>query len=85
MKESKVVALDGAIPIGAKIPYAPVVEVLEKILEAARSGEIQGLCAATLYHDGKSTYWHTSRGMCFSLVGAIEASKASILKDLLEI
>jgi len=59
--------------------HEPLVNMLESLLEKAKSGEIQGVSAAYIYSDGTETYWTTTRVTTFGLIGALEMAKLGLL------
>lgn len=75
----KVVSLDGT-PIGN--PHEPdedVVTFLRQMLEAAESGEINGVCVAVRHSDGALSSGISGMVGEHGVIGVLEEVKASIL------
>jgi hypothetical protein len=70
-----IVALTGR-PVGAPTgePDRFLVEVLEDLLERAKSGQIVGMAAVFLEHDGQSAYDIVGRVGGFTMAGALAAA-----------
>lgn len=64
-------------------PCADVITQLEWLLEAARSGEVQGLVGAFMYRDGTACGF--SNGFRNrSLIGALEVRKQRLVNAMIE-
>lgn len=80
---SNVVGLNGAPVPRAGEPRPEVVERLERLLEMARSGEIQGVGAAVLYRDDSTQVFAVglaTRGM----LGAVTMLQIDVAHSLVE-
>jgi hypothetical protein len=81
--EAKVVTIRGDKVL---LPGAPasedVIDYLEKTLEMARSGEVQGVAIVRTHGDGCTTY-HISGRRARGTLGAIELVKAEFVAELL--
>jgi hypothetical protein len=70
---------------GTYVPAAPetskvVIEELERLLDAARSGEINGI-AGTFVHGNKTiTYSYAGKVAGFGMIGGIECLKERLLR-----
>lgn len=73
MNEYKVVALNGE-PAYTKEPEENCVQVIEELLERARSGEVVGIVGAVQYYDDTSTYQLGGRCGSFALLGALQVA-----------
>ena len=77
---TNVVGLNGSTPLQAAQPSAVLVEFLEGQLEAAQSGQIQGMACAVLFHD-RGAGWHVcGRVGGLHMIGALEMCKAELAK-----
>ena len=70
-------------PAVAASPDQCVISQLEWLLEAARSGEVQGVTGAFLFRDGIANSftvgWRTS-----ALVGSLDLVKHKVVRDMIE-
>lgn len=79
----KVVDMTGC-PADIRVPGTAdpnVVEALERLLEMARSGEINSVCAVYAYHDG-ATNGFLHGYITYSLVGRLEDIKMGMVEKL---
>ncbi len=75
---SKVVGLNGEVPLQAGQPSAVLVEFLEEQLRLAKDGRIQGAATAVLFNDG-TCGWHVcGRVGGLHMMGALEMCKAEL-------
>jgi hypothetical protein len=80
---SNVVNLLGEAAMESGEPDGYTIAELERLLEAARSGEVQGVTGAYLYRDGTSAGFNAGwRNR--SLLGALEISKHRLTTSLIE-
>lgn len=84
VSQSNVVSLGGEVPMGAGQPYPNLVNLLERLLEMAKSGEIQGACVAYVYRDGLACFETSTRDTSYALVGALATGKAGIVNSILK-
>lgn len=76
-----VVAIDGgAVP--AREPNASCIALLADWLEMARSGEIIGVVAVGLSHDGCGQWALGGMVGGYSMLGALEIAKADLAEDI---
>jgi hypothetical protein len=79
---SNVVSMNGAAAMEAGEPDPSLIGEIERLLELARSGEMQGIAGAFIYRDGGSAAfaggWRTR-----SLVGALEMQKVHLIFEML--
>lgn len=69
---SNVTALNGGVVWEAGDPQQSVIDELERLLEAAKSGKIQGLVAVPLYSDSMASYSITGPVLgSYNLIGAL--------------
>lgn len=76
---TKVVGIHGYKPT-FKEPNPKVIELLEDLLEQARSGEIIGLSGALLYHDKLSGTVYGGIVGTYGMVGALDVMKSELKK-----
>jgi hypothetical protein len=63
------------------IPQEDVILLAERILEAVRSGEVQGIAVGTFYADGRG--WSKSAGaLNYVLAGHLEQERLRVLQYL---
>jgi hypothetical protein len=79
--DGNVVSLHGNEVLGQKKPNRDLIEKLEWLLEAARSGEVQGMIGVYLFDDG-STGWFRVGAHTYSQVGRLEQVKRDALAAL---
>ncbi len=86
---AEIVALPGTItlPLDEQKPVAEVVELLERILDQAKSGEIIGVAISTVNKmpNGEASIGSSYRylvGTRFHLIAAVEWLKHRMMKDL---
>lgn len=77
----KVVSLTGDPIAQPGEAVASVVQELEWLLEAAKSGEITGLAAAWLWRDGSAG--HGFKGVCaYSQIGRLVSLQSAMVEEL---
>lgn len=72
-------------PTGELTPNPTLIEELERLLAAARSGQVIGVAAAMLHHDGLGSYRLAGTVGGYSMLGALEmvgADLRQILRDM---
>ena len=74
-----VVALRGDVPVSFAVVNERLVEEMERLLEAARAGEIVGLAGAYLHRDKSASYSFAGSVGSFSLIGGLECAKERLL------
>jgi hypothetical protein len=78
----KVVSLrTGAEILQPGEPHPAVVDILEDLLERARSGEIVAISAAVMNADKSAGRYHAGQ-ISYTLLGALETLKVKIASDL---
>ena len=75
---TEVIAIFGG-PTGQPEPNTNTIDVLEKYLEMARSGEIIGVAVAALCADGLARYHIGGMIGGYSMLGALEVCRADVL------
>ena len=78
-----VVALRGEVAAPVAEVNERLVEELERVLQAARSGEIVGLAGTYLHRDKTASYSFAGRVGAYSLIGGLECAKARLLSIVL--
>ena len=84
MMDNNVVSLGGGPILDNREPSEALIAHLEDLLERARSGEIMGMAAATLYRDRTTAYSVVGAIEGFSMVGALEMAKMALISVDLE-
>lgn len=80
---SKVVSLKGTEIVAPGTPNPDVITELEKLVEMAKAGEIEGIAYAVLFHDDLTTYNRKGR-LTRGVIGCLELMKTAICIDDLE-
>lgn len=75
-----VVSLKGAPVAAPGTPNPDLVEDLEKLLDMARSGEINAIAYGVVYRDGLTSYRWVGR-ITRALVGSLELAKMSMCQN----
>ena len=78
-----VVALRGELQAAAVQVNERLVEEIERLLEAARSGEIIGMAGTYLHKDKGASYSFAGMVGAYSLVGGLECAKTRLLAIVL--
>jgi hypothetical protein len=60
-----------------------LVEEIERLLEAARSGEIVGMAGTYLHKDKGASYSFAGKVGAYSMIGGLECAKARLLSIVL--
>ena len=74
-----VVALRGELQAAAVQVNERLVEEIERLLEAARAGEIIGMAGTYLHKDKGASYSFAGMVGAYSLVGGLECAKTRLL------
>lgn len=74
-----VVALRGEFQPVAVEANERLIEEIERLLEAARSGEIIGLAGTYLHKDKSASYSFAGRVGAYSMIGGLECAKSRLL------
>lgn len=77
---NNVVGLRGQPVVAAAEQQPLVIEQLEKVLERARSGDIQGVQIFTLHSDGLAGHWQAGL-IQYSMIGMMFAAFQSIAHE----
>ncbi|MFG1424971.1 hypothetical protein [Roseixanthobacter glucoisosaccharinicivorans] len=76
----KVISLRGtALPPTAPTPNPTVVAELERLLEAARAGELVGLAGTFLHKDHNVTYAYAGSVGGYGMIGGLACLKARLV------
>jgi len=78
-----VVSLLGFMEAKATEPNATLVEELERLLEAARAGEILGIAGSYVHRDRAVSYSYAGIVGGYALIGGIECLKQRLLGNAL--
>ncbi|TCT08100.1 hypothetical protein [Aquabacter spiritensis] len=73
-----VVSLRGTFHVEKAEPNPTVVGELERLLEAARSGELVGLAGVYLHKDKSVAYSYAGAVVGFGMIGGLECLKARL-------
>jgi hypothetical protein len=79
----KVVALRGELAAQEPQVSERLVEEIERVLEAARSGEIVGMAGTYLHKDRSASYSFAGLVGAYSVIGGLECAKARLLQIVL--
>lgn len=79
---SEIVSLYGQTVPQERVVRAGVVEALERALEQARSGEVQGIALAMLHADGLGSYALCGCVGAYSLLGAATAVRDALSEEV---
>jgi hypothetical protein len=79
----KVVALRGELARQEPQVNERLVEEIERVLEAARSGEIVGMAGTYLHKDRSASYSFAGLVGAYSVIGGLECAKARLLQIVL--
>jgi hypothetical protein len=74
-----VVALRGAVLASEAVVNERLIEEMERILEAARAGEIVAMAGAYLHKDKGASYSFAGTVGAYDLIGGLECVKARLL------
>lgn len=77
-----VVSLRGTYQPPVAQPNPTVVQELERLLEAARSGEIVGVAGTYMHKDRSVTYSYAGLVAGYSVVGGIECLKDRLVRTV---
>ncbi|ACB96767.1 hypothetical protein [Beijerinckia indica] len=76
----KVVSLRGAHPVQSSQPNTTVIEELERLLEAAKAGEIVGLAGTYVHKDKVVTYSYAGAVGSYAMLGGLDCVKERLLR-----
>lgn len=76
----KVISLRGNVSLETGKPNPTVVEELERLLEAARSGEIVGLAGSYIHKDKMVTYSYAGAVASYGLLGGLDCVKERLVR-----
>jgi len=75
-----VVSLRGHVTLESGKPNPTVVEELERLLEAARAGEIIGLAGSYIHKDKMVTYSYAGAVASYGLLGGLDCVKERLVR-----
>lgn len=76
---TQVVSIFGG-PTGEPRPSEACIQCLERLLEMAKAGEITGVAAASVHHDGTASFDVSGFVGGYSLMGALEMARSSLVE-----
>lgn len=76
----KVISLYGPLPEQHATPDANVVDELERLLEAARAGEIVGIVGSYMHKNGAASYSYAGIVGKYAVIGGLECAKERLLR-----
>lgn len=79
-----VVPLYGDVVPATKEPRVGVIEELERALEAARSGDVQGIALAMFHHDSTASWAIQGVANTLQLAGAIAVMASEQIDEIKE-
>lgn len=74
-----VVALRGELRLPEAVVNERLVEEMERLLQAARAGEIVGMAGTFLHKDKGASYSFAGSVSSYSLIGGLECAKERLL------
>jgi hypothetical protein len=77
---NNVISMRGHLLPPAAEPNSNVVEELERLLEAARAGEIVGLAGAYVHRDKVVSYSYAGAVASYSMLGGLDCLKERLLR-----
>jgi hypothetical protein len=80
---AEVVSLHGTYQPPIVEPNATVVQELERLLEAARAGEIVGLAGSYMHKDKVVTYSYAGLVAGYSIVGGLSCLKERLMQIIM--
>jgi hypothetical protein len=75
-----VVSLKGLSPTPPVQPNPTVVEELQRLLEAAKAGDIVGLAGAYVHRDKVVTYSYAGAVASYGMIGGLDCVKERLLR-----
>lgn len=75
-----VVSLRGQFTAPRTQPNQPVVQELERLLEAARAGDIVGLAGTYVHKDKVVTYSYAGAVASYGMIGGLDCVKERLLR-----
>ncbi len=79
-----VISLRGQYAPPSPEPNATVIEELERLLEAARAGEILGLAGAYVHRDKVISYSYAGAVASYGMLGGLDCVKERLLRIAIE-
>ncbi|HYP58234.1 MAG TPA: hypothetical protein VEQ35_08110 [Beijerinckia sp.] len=76
----KIVSLRGNVPVQPAQPNTTVIQELERLLEAARAGEIVGLAGSYVHKDKMVTYSYAGAVASYGMLGGLDCVKERLLR-----
>jgi len=80
---AEVVSLHGTYQAQIHEPNQTVIEELERLLDAARSGEIIGLAGSYMHRDKVVTYSYAGLVAGYSIVGGLSCLKDRLMRIIM--
>ena len=80
---AEVVSLKGAVPVADGKPIETVVRELERLLEAAKAGEVVGMAGAYQHKDRVVTYSYAGQVGGYSILGGLDCVKERLVRLIL--
>jgi hypothetical protein len=75
-----VVSLRGAFSAPSAQPNSTVIQELERLLEAAKAGEILGMAGAYVHRDKVVTYSYAGAVASYGMLGGLDCVKERLLR-----
>jgi hypothetical protein len=75
-----VISLRGNFTVPSAEPNSTVIEELERLLEAARAGEILGVAGAYVHRDKVVTYSYAGAVGSYGMIGGLDCVKERLLR-----
>ena len=77
---AEVVSLNGALTLAEAKPNQRVVQELERLLEAARAGEIVGIATACQHKNRVISYSYAGQVGGYGLIGGLDCVKERLIR-----
>ena len=76
----KVVSLRGGFALPPAQPNNPLIEEIERLLEAARAGEIVGMAGSYVHKDKTVSYSYAGAVASYGMLGGLDCVKERLLR-----
>jgi CO dehydrogenase/acetyl-CoA synthase delta subunit len=77
---AEIVSLVGAVPLVEATPNETLVKELERLLTAARAGQIVGMAGAYQHHDRIITYSYAGAVGGYAVLGGLDCLKERLVR-----
>jgi hypothetical protein len=77
---AEIVSLNGAVPVTEATPNEILVQELERLLQAARAGQIVGMAGTYQHQDRMVTYSYAGAVGGFAVLGGLDCLKERLVR-----